>query len=288
MLTRNFDPNYAIQFGEGVDKGLESQKVFPFFYPFVNSEDDDWDINKGAGTIGNLSDIGPTVPSGGRVRYSMKLEPDYMWKLLSFKYTTYYLNQRAELNPMTGTGSIAAGSDNLVGAGGSIFLTELIPGDTVQIGGNDYRIESITNDALAIIKDADIPAVAEPAGVMVRLAWNKYMWYEEPTGFFLEQGDYQTAIGTPLLRYITVSVWFATPQNIYLYGGINQDAQTNPHGDVIPVNVKSVQGYDYGFGQLFSDFLLPREGNVFFDINNNHPVKDLVVGCTARGLKIRV
>ncbi len=287
MLTENYDPNYAIQFGEGVDKGLERQKVFPFFYPFVNSNDDEWDLNKGAGTIGNLSDIGPTIPSGGKLRQAMKLDPDYMWKLLSFKYTAYYLSERAELNPMTGTASIAAGSDNLVGVG-TQFLTELIPGDTIQLNGNNYRIESITNNLLAIIKDADIPAAAEAAGALIRLAWNKYMWHEEPAGFFLEQGDYQTTIGTPLSRFIKVSVWMATPQNIYLYGGINLDAQINAHADVIPVNVRAVQGYDFGFGQLFTDFLLPREGVVFFDILNEHPIKDLVVGCTARGLKIRV
>ena len=287
MTVRNFNPNFAIQFGEGVDMGLEEQKIFPFFYPLVNSENDSWDQNKGAGTIGNLSDIGPLVAAGAKVRYAMKLEPDYMWKLLSFKYTAYHLSERAELDPMTGIASIAAGSDNLIGVG-TAFLTELIPGDTIQLNGNNYRIESITNDLLAIIKDADIPSIAEPAGALIRLAWNKYIWYEEPTGFFLEQGDYQTAIGTPLWRYLRVSVWFATPQNVYLYGGMNLDAQINAHGDVIPVNPQSVQGYDFGYGQLFSDFLLPREGIVFFDILNTNRSLDLVFGCTARGLKIRV
>ena len=282
---RSYNADYAIQFDEGVDMGLEAQKVFPFFYPFVNSENDKWDLNKGAGTLANLSDIGPSIPPGGKLRYAMKLEPDYMWKLLSFKYTAYYLSLRATLNPMTGTASIAAGSDNLVGVG-TIFLTELIPGDTITLNGNEYRIESITNDLLAIIKNVDIPTVAEPAGALIRLAWNKYMWYEEPTGFFLEQG--QDAIGTPLLRYVRVSVWFSTPQGIYLYGGMNLDRQINNHNDVIPVNVQAVQGYDFGYGQLFSDFLLPREGLVFFDIINTHTIKTLVVGCTARGLKIRV
>lgn len=287
MTVKNYNPNFAIQFGEGVDMGLEAQKVFPFFYPFVDSDDDDWDANKSAGTWDNLSDIGPRISAGGKLRYAVRLGPDYMWKLLSFKYTAYYLNQRAALNPMTGTASIAANSDNLVGVG-TLFTTELIPGDTVILGGNAYRIESITNNLLAIIKDADIPVAAVPAGAMQRSAWNKYMWYEEPPGFFLEQGDYQTAIGTPLHHYLKVSVWFATPQNVYLYGGINMDRQINNHDDVIPIRVNSVQGYDFGFGQLFSDFLLPRQGIVFFDFINTHSVKDLVVGCTARGLKIRV
>jgi len=287
MTVRNYNPNYAIQFGEGVDMGLEPQKVFPFFYPFVNSEDDNWDATKEPGFVGNLSDIGPVVPAGGKVRYAMRLDPDYMWKLLSFKYTVYYPYFRETNNFMTGTASIAAGSDQLVGVG-TLFLTELIPGDTIMLNGNLYRIESITNNLLATIKDADIPAVAEPSGAFSQEQWTKYMWYEEPTGFFLEQGDYQTAIGTPLHRYIRVSVWMATPQNVYLYGGMNLDRQINNHGDVIPVNVQAVQGYEYGFGQLFTDFLLPRQGIVFFDILNTHSIKDLVVGCTARGLKIRV
>ena len=136
MTVSSFNPDFAIQFGEGIDKGVEAQKVFPFFYPFVNTENDHWDQNKGAGTLGNLSDIGPTVPSGGKLRYAMKLEPDYMWKLLSFKYTAYYLSQRPALNPMTGTAVIAAGSDQLVGAL-TLFLTELIPGDTIQLNGNN-------------------------------------------------------------------------------------------------------------------------------------------------------
>lgn len=287
MLNREYNPNYAIQFDEGVDKGLEAQKVFPFFYTFVNSEDDEWDLNKGSGVIGNLSDIGPTVAAnGGTVRKAMRLAPDYMWKLLSMKFTAYHLRERAGA-ALTGTGSIAASSDQLVGAG-TAFLTELIPGDTVVLNGNSYRIESITNNALAIIKDADIPAVAEASGALTRSAWNKFQWYEEPTGFFLEQGDYQTAIGDSLLRYITVSVWFATPQGVYLYGGMNFDKAINSHGATIPVNPTSVQGYDFGFGQLYTDFLLPREGIVFFDLTNNHPTYDLVVGCTASGLKIRV
>lgn len=284
-----YNPNYTIQFGEGVDKGLESQKVFPFFYPFINSENDDWDLNKGDGVIGNLSDIGPVVPAnGGKYRTVMRLEPDYMWKLLSLKYTAYYLSERAELDPLTGTSfDIAAGSDTLSGTG-TAFTTELIPGDTVEIGGVEYRIESITNNTTATIKDPDIPAAVVSAATAKRLAWNKYIWYEEPTGWFLEQGDYQTAIGTPLTKYIDVSVWFGSPQNIYLYGGINQDRNINNHDDVIPVPVRGVQGYDFGFSQLYTDFLLPREGIVFFDLINNHPTKDLVVGCTARGLKIRV
>lgn len=287
-MNQQYNPNYAIQFGEGVDKGLERQKVFPFFYPFVNSEDDDWDIQKGAGTLGNLSDIGPVVAAnGGKLRRAMRLEPDYMWKLLSFKYTAYYLDQRAQLNPLTGTSfDIAAASDTLSGTG-TAFSTELIPGDTVQIGVQTFRIESITNNTTATIKDADVPAAAVSGAAAIRLAWNKYMWYEEPDGWFLEQGDYQTAIGTPLSDYLEVSVWMASPQNVYLYGGINQDPTINNHDDVIPVPVRGVQGYDFGFAQLFTDFLLPRQGVVFFDIINNHPTKNLVVGCTARGLKIR-
>lgn len=44
-------PQYAIQFGKGIDKGLEKQTVFPFLYTMVQRENDYWERDKATANL---------------------------------------------------------------------------------------------------------------------------------------------------------------------------------------------------------------------------------------------
>jgi hypothetical protein len=202
----------AVKFGRAADAGLGVNKAFPYIYNFVNREDDEWEANKGEGTAGNLTGIGPLVPSGQTVQHVIRLDPDFNFKLLWFKYTTYW------------------------------------------------------HDA----------------------ANSLYFWYDPVAGWFLEPtGNTQAHIGTPLTRYIRISVSFR-PDSRYLYGGQNLDILTNGQGGLVPINIQSVQGYDFGYGQVRAPYWLPNWGYIVFEITNTHTIKDIVVGGIAFGMKVRV
>lgn len=122
------------------------------------------------------------------------------------------------------------------------------------------------------------------------LALTGYRWYEPVVGWGLNEfADYQTYIGTPLTHYIRVKVAVAS-QNIILYGTKNLDPQSNNNqfGDYTPLAVNVAQGYDYGYGQLATPYLAPKNGVIIFDIFNQHTAKALVVGGCVYGFKVRL
>jgi len=86
-------PDRAVRFGETVERGLEEQKIFPFFYSFVNAENDAWLPNSGT-LAGNLAGIGPGIAPGATVELPIRLDPDYAFKLFSLRYTVYVINPR--------------------------------------------------------------------------------------------------------------------------------------------------------------------------------------------------
>ena len=205
-------PDYSVQFGQTIDKGLEGQRAFPFFYNFVNAVDDTWEAVKGPATAANLTGIGPAIPALGSVQHPIRLDPDYNYLLLWIRYTATWL-------------------------------------DTVN-------------------------------GI--------YVWYEPVVGWFQEQGDYQSSIGTPLVASIDVSAFFLGSQTNYLYGGFNTNPLAGGGTGRLSLPIEAAQGYDCGMGQLRTPYLLPREGIVMLDIHNRHTVKTLVVGGCLYGLKIRL
>jgi hypothetical protein len=85
-------PDRAVRFGETVERGLEEQKIFPFFYSFVNAENDAWLPN--CPLAGNLAGIGPGIAPGATVELPIRLDPDYAFKLFSLRYTVYTINPR--------------------------------------------------------------------------------------------------------------------------------------------------------------------------------------------------
>lgn len=201
-------PEYAVRFHEGVDRGLEPERAFPFMYSFVPSDNDEWDIDKTTGSP--LVDIGPLVAAGRTVQHQIVMQPDYNFKLLWAKYSAYHDN----------AGSIE--------------------------------------------------------------------WYNNEPGFFLEQGDYQTAIGTPLTRFVRVTMTAYGPNSRVLMGGANLDPLANNQGSRLPIQFSTLQGYDFGFGQLYSPCLLPRQGMVLLELTNTHSTKDLYVAGVLFGMKVRV
>jgi hypothetical protein len=75
--------------------GLEGQKAFPFIYSFINRNDDQWAAQsvmttQAAALTNIVNGIGPLVPANSKITHNVMLDPDYIFKLLSIKYTAYY------------------------------------------------------------------------------------------------------------------------------------------------------------------------------------------------------
>lgn len=113
-----------------------------------------------------------------------------------------------------------------------------------------------------------------------------YVWYEPIGGWFQEQGDYQTMIGTPLVNSIKVSLSAQAPSTRYIYGGAATDALRATA--LLPLDLECVQGYDYGYAQLHTPHLLPREGQLLLEITNTHTIKTLLVTGLLHGMKVRI
>lgn len=81
------NPDYAVQFGETVDMGRDGGPVaFPFVYSFVNRDNDNWTPNQADPT----ANFGVLVNAGATVDHYVRLDPDYMFRLLWIKYSVYY------------------------------------------------------------------------------------------------------------------------------------------------------------------------------------------------------
>jgi hypothetical protein len=93
-------------------------------------------------------------------------------------------------------------------------------------------------------------------------------------------------IGTPVHKYISMSLSFQGSGSQMLYGGDN----TGPLGNGrLPIPVEVLEGYpDYGMLSVRTPRLLPRQGIMTFDIYNTHPTQDIVVGALIYGMKVRL
>lgn len=117
-----------------------------------------------------------------------------------------------------------------------------------------------------------------------------YVWYEPIVGWsgLLEQGDFQTVIGTPLVQSLQISVSAHGPDGRYLYGGQNLENPVNNRGPLLPIQPTTIQGYDFGYGQIRTEYLLPKSAILNFRITNTHSIKALRVAGLIYGMKIRV
>ena len=206
QLRRTNNLDRSVQYGRAVDQGLGENKVFPFWYSFVNREDDTY-ID---GTSGTLASLGLTVASGAQGVFIIKLQADYPYQLMNIRYKAYFDN----------------------------------------------------------------------AGVIE--------WYNNEAGFFLDVADYQTAIGTPLYRFIALSAIARGGDGRYIYGGANLNMAVIGGGPEIRVPPSAIQGYENGAGIMNSEYLLPADGAIELRISNNHPSKTLVVTGETFGYKVRI
>lgn len=120
------------------------------------------------------------------------------------------------------------------------------------------------------------------------LSQGVYYWYDPVPGHFLEPFDYQTAIGTPLTHYLDVTLSIVVSQDRTIYGGYNTNPVQSGGRQVIPLPIRAVQGYDYGFGSIILPYLISNPATIRFRFTNRHTVKDLRVGAALYGKKVRV
>jgi hypothetical protein len=87
--------DFGVKFGRHPDMGLEGQKAFPFIYTFINRNDDQWaahaSLTNQTDALDNIvKGIGPLIPANSRITHNVMLDPDYIFKLLSIKYSVYH------------------------------------------------------------------------------------------------------------------------------------------------------------------------------------------------------
>lgn len=106
--------------------------------------------------------------------------------------------------------------------------------------------------------------------------------------WMLEPYDYQLQYGKSYLSDLEVAISVRSSQNNILYGGPPQDSNTlNPKSDGwLPVEVSSIQGYDYGNAQLKSPYLIAMNGVVQVKFYNTGDA-DLLVAGYLSGHKVR-
>ena len=86
-------PQFAVQFGKTVQRGMAGGLIAtPFIYTFVPRARDVWDQVKNPASLqNNHQDLGPVIPAGKTVDIFVPLDSDFVYKLISVKYSAYAL-----------------------------------------------------------------------------------------------------------------------------------------------------------------------------------------------------
>jgi hypothetical protein len=131
-----------------------------------------------------------------------------------------------------------------------------------------------------------------------KLLWTKYSayfihgsvyeWYDQPANWFLEQEQPEMVGGTPLTKFLYVSLSVASSAGIYVYGGHNTDTIRHPNQSTMPISLSAMQGYDFGWAQLRSPYFVARSGLILIDMYNTSTDKDLYVAGLLYGMKVRI
>lgn len=107
--------------------------------------------------------------------------------------------------------------------------------------------------------------------------------------WMLEPFDYNQSYGTEYLRDIKISGSIRSSSARLLYGG----AAANTHGNTatadgyLPIKAETVQGYEYGYGDLLTPYFIARSGLIILKIYNTS-TRDLLVNGGVHGLKVRL
>lgn len=128
--------------------------------------------------------------------------------------------------------------------------------------------------------------------------YNQYIWNYDYPGVannmqMVEEESSINSFVVPLTSMLQVSLSFAGAGSKYIYGGENLDDIVNQRGSLLPIGLQMMQGYNYGFGQVRSPFLLPREGALVFKFTNLSGIRDrigmnITVGAAIYGMKVRL
>jgi len=298
---------YAVKFGRHPDMGLESEKAFPYIYTFRNRNDDQWSAQASladqADAVSNIvNGIGPLVPKNSRISYNVMLDQDYIFKLLNIKYTCYYPYE-VPANGAPGHFSNYEWHEDLPGYQPSGSANAAIT--TTNTSLTDTRLSLVVNAYVGseiTCNGKTLTITSNTATTFNGTAWsgggnpgNGNSW-----SMSLMIGNYywntdgldpdMNKIGTPLSRYINITLSFSGAQAQILYGGDDCNAVPRMRygSRREPIVVDSIQGYDYGFLALRTPKLLTQQACLIFEITNTHPTKDLVVGAAIYGMKIRM
>lgn len=118
---------------------------------------------------------------------------------------------------------------------------------------------------------------------------NSIHWYDDDAVSALWNIDAyfnQNNVGVPLHWFIKATLSIAAPDGRVLYGEITPDGITPTQN--LKLSISTMQGYDYGMGQLYQPYLLPKQGIITLDLINTHPTKSLYVGGAIFGEKVRL
>lgn len=292
---------YAVKFGRHPDMGLESQKAFPFIYTFRNRNDDQWvagtTLTAQADALNNIvNGIGPLVPANSRITHNIMLDQDYIFKLLNIKYMACYLRYDIRYaNEYQWYEDLPANVAPSGTANAAVSTTNTSLTDTrLHLGLNTYVGMTVTCNGKTLV------VTSNTVNSFIGTAWsgggnpgNGFLWSiaTVPTYWATDGLDPDmNKIGTPLSRYINITLSFSGAQAQIIYGGDDQGPvprmQYGSRRE--PIVIDTIQGYDYGFLALRTPKLLPQQACLIFDITNTHPTKDLVVGAAIYGMKIRM
>lgn len=155
----------------------------------------------------------------------------------------------------------------------------VIPANTTRV--HPVILDSDYNFKILNIKYTCYKWVDDPNGIP-----GYYRWYTVISGTISEgMTPGMDLVGTPLYRYISMSLYFQGSGAEILYGGPNVSALS---GVRFPIPIECMQGYEYGMYAIRTPRLLPRQGAMIFEITNTHPTYDIIVGAAITGMKIKV
>jgi len=135
----------------------------------------------------------------------------------------------------------------------------------------NYFVERI---AFTVMTDAD------PAA-------NPYEWYTD-VGSMFTYFDMNTQYANPLLKDLRATMIVKSSQSIYIYGGSNINGFQNGDADTVPLDISTIQGYDYKPDSEMTQYFVSKNGQITFQLHNVSTANDIIVNAAIFGQKVRV
>ena len=155
----------------------------------------------------------------------------------------------------------------------------------ITVGPQSYRSVPVILDT-----DYNFKLIWIRFSVYVKIA-GVYYSYDPTFPFEANMGDIQRYQGTPFINSLRASFSSRSNSSTTIFGGANADPivyNTFPNIINMPLEVKTIQGYDNGIGQARISYLAPAGGTLMFDLYNTNPDRNLIVSGTIYGMKVRV